>query len=355
MSQNASENHYRLDLSNGLIIQNVTPDDAGIYFCHGPYEDEYNKYNYLLDVVIKPKNTVIGQSDEDLEHFVSTYLSSPNTNFSSSPLPDFDRLRSIFGVQLTALTAWDHWTPCDPCDNVRRRQARCILKPAVIETVLARLNLTEETERAVYLATFELSCYSIEMREHFPQVFDMLQQIPEFYQVESCFPYGECDPNAGEAKRREPYYRNHYLLPEGSDLFLICPESSTETHIVWRKDGKVIDPTRSAPGGHIIINSFSTLFLVDGSGFETSGNYTCYVDGIRMQETIVRFISGDSIKQAIYRRHMSYLLYIFLLCAIFYIGGLIRAFTRRHTFRQINWDDKQAEDKPRLLEVVEEE
>jgi hypothetical protein len=80
----------------------------------------------------------------------------------------------------------------------------------------------------------------------------------------------------------------------GSDLFLICPESSTETHIVWRKDGKVIDPTRSAPGGHIIINSFSTLFLVDGSGFETSGNYTCYVDGIRMQETIVRFISGET-------------------------------------------------------------
>uniref|UniRef100_A0A8D9BHY4 Ig-like domain-containing protein n=1 Tax=Cacopsylla melanoneura TaxID=428564 RepID=A0A8D9BHY4_9HEMI len=360
MSQNTTDNHLFLDLSNGLVIQNVTADDAGIYFCHATYQDVNNKYNYLLDVVVKPNQTVLGQSEQDLDNFAVSHLTTPNINFSASPLPDFKRLRDTFGILITVLTVWDKWTRCDPCENVRKRSARCLLKPSVYnESVLIALNISDDTTRSVFLASFELSCYSIEIREHLPQVFNMLQRIPDFVLVESCIPYDTlCNPHEAQGPRREPYYRNHYLLPEGSDLFLICPESSTDTAIQWRKDGIIIDPSKSAPGleSKIQLNSFSTLFLIDGSGFDMSGNYTCYVDGVRMQETIVRFISGDVVKEALHRRHRVYLLYILFLSFIFYIGGLIRGYTRRHKFRTIHWDELEQEDEdPRRLEVIVEE
>ncbi|KAL1449124.1 hypothetical protein WDU94_000356 [Cyamophila willieti] len=311
MSQNNSDNHYFLDMSNGLVIQNVSADDTGIYFCHASYQDVNKKYNYLLDVVVKPNLTVLGQSEQDLDNFSLSHLSIPNTNFTKSPLHDFKRLRDTFGILLSVLMGWDRWTPCDPCENVRKRSARCLLKPSVYnESVLLSLNISEDASRAVFLASFELSCYSIEIRQHFPQVFDMLQKIPEFILVESCIPYETlCNPNEGQRPRREPFYRNHYLLPE------------------------------------------------DGSGFEMSGNYTCFVDGVRMQETIVRFLSGDVVKEALHRRHRVYLFYILFLSFIFYIGGLFRGYTQRHKFRTIHWDEleKDDEDERRLEVIVEED
>lgn len=64
-------------------------------------------------------------------------------------------------------------------------------------------------------------------------------------------------------------------MAEKSHLTLICPESTLESSVEWKKSGKVLK-SGDAVNPKVFVGAFNTLYLVDVSGDE-AGNYTCQV------------------------------------------------------------------------------
>lgn len=74
---------------------------------------------------------------------------------------------------------------------------------------------------------------------------NLTKVIPEFIQHEKC--EAVCNPdaegtNAGwkVGKSKGFKYRKTFVIPENSHLTLICPESSLDNVIIWRKTGKTV-------------------------------------------------------------------------------------------------------------------
>lgn len=50
MHRNLSLDRITVDFEHNLTIKNITNEDAGLYYCHGPSgPDVYKKYNYAVD------------------------------------------------------------------------------------------------------------------------------------------------------------------------------------------------------------------------------------------------------------------------------------------------------------------
>lgn len=78
---------------------------------------------------------------------------------------------------------------------------------------------------------------------HLSGISNLTKVIPDFIQHEKC--EGVCNPdaegvNAGwkVGKTKGYKYRKTFVIPENSHLTLVCPESSLENVIIWRKIGK---------------------------------------------------------------------------------------------------------------------
>lgn len=57
--------------------------------------------------------------------------------------------------------------------------------------------------------------------------------------------------------------------------------------MVWKKNGKTITDTAKNP--RVEVDIFGTLFL-NGISLKETGNYSCYVNGVYMQDVYIQII-----------------------------------------------------------------
>lgn len=74
---------------------------------------------------------------------------------------------------------------------------------------------------------------------------NLTKVIPDFVEQEKCD--GICNPDAEGAnagwkvgKSKGFKYRKTFVLGEASHLTLICPESTLDNKVIWRKRGKIL-------------------------------------------------------------------------------------------------------------------
>ncbi|KAG7198636.1 hypothetical protein KM043_005994 [Ampulex compressa] len=133
--------------------------------------------------------------------------------------------------------------------------------------------------------------------------------------------------------------------------------STVETEVMWKKDSIRLERGTSHsfrkidPEAHVMVDTFSTLYLTDVSKNE-EGNYTCYVGGINMMQLKVIVVSKTRLLTQAFLRHLGYLGFIFLLTSFCYCAGLILACRQRHRFNIVNGEDtvSKPEEQKALME-----
>lgn len=153
-------------------------------------------------------------------------------------------------------------------------------------------------------------------------------------------------------------YRKTIVLAENSHLTLVCPEyvftlitiapildcfqnlcrSTLENVVVWKRNGRnlaageSVEPPKPNMEPKITVDTFNTLYLHEVTKNE-EGNYTCLVDNIRMQQTIIYVVSKSRLLTQALLRHMMYLGFILSLTLSCYVAGLVITWTRRRKFK----------------------
>ncbi|KAJ9582441.1 hypothetical protein L9F63_003239 [Diploptera punctata] len=160
-----------------LVVNNISLNDAGIYFCHGSLgEDAAFQYNYLLDVVNWTQVPLLGN--------LSAWRSYHNSALSRN---------------VTVVTEWMPWGSCTSCNRAAgemRRAGKCrVRQPQLIE----------------------LSCGSMMLAQLFPAVSSITRTIPDFVQVEMCT--GGCVQNVKTASVTN---RTRVVKSQGSQLSFTC-------------------------------------------------------------------------------------------------------------------------------------
>lgn len=126
-------------------------------------------------------------------------------------------------------------------------------------------------------------------------------------------------------------YRKHSVLEEGAHLTFVCPESTLDNKVVWKRNGRTLKRgDDSIP--QIIVDTFNTLYLVEVTS-SAAGNYTCYVDDIRMLQIIVFVYSKSKFLTRELVRYLVYLGFILFLSSFCYCAGLVITWRRRHLFK----------------------
>ena len=76
--------------------------------------------------------------------------------------------------------------------------------------------------------------------------------------------------------------------------------SALENVVTWRRNGKVLKPGagielfESETQPKILVDTFNTLYLHDVAK-EQEGNYTCFVDDVRMQQVVIFVVSKSKL------------------------------------------------------------
>nr|XP_023028834.1 uncharacterized protein LOC111517004 [Leptinotarsa decemlineata] len=187
-----------------------------------------------------------------------------------------------------------------------------------------------------FLNANEVSCRSMKLGKMFPGMSNLTKIVPDFIQQEKC--EGTCNPDAEGVnkgwkvgKTKGFKYRKTFVLPEKSHLTLVCPESTLENTVTWRKRGKALVPGDSG-NPHLVVDTFNTLYLLDVTESE-EGNYTCQVDDIRMQQVTVHVFSKSRLLTQELVRHLNYLGFVLSLTIPCYCAGLIVTWSRRRNFK----------------------
>ncbi|CAH1966909.1 unnamed protein product [Acanthoscelides obtectus] len=337
MDNDMELNRMTVNTEHSLIIKNVDETDGGLYFCWNLGDVNGNdRFNYLVDVVFEETQSVeAGNISAWLTYHDQNYLPI-NKLFTQSNSDEFVRLRDIVSVDLELITQWDPWGPCDVCgrpDNhgVKKKRGRCRIKVTVKGGEPVR-----NAEDAYLQNVTILSCRSRKLYKLFPGVSNLTRVVPDFVQDEAC--EGVCNPDAegvnhgwkvGKSKAFK--YRKTFVIPEGSHLAMVCPESTLESTVIWRKKGRVLKPGDSS-NPNVIVDRFSTLYLAEVTK-EEEGNYTCQVDDIKMQQVKVFVVTKSKLLTNEMSRHMGYLGFVLLLYLTCYCGGLVITWSRRHTFK----------------------
>ncbi|XP_049863062.1 uncharacterized protein LOC126356264 [Schistocerca gregaria] len=177
------------------------------------------------------------------------------------------------------------------------------------------------------------------LMSYLPFIANATSIIPEFVNVEICLELcikedtGEEMEHSTARNRR----KRRVVLKEGAYISLPCPGVNASTAVMWKKDNKEIaqeineetDLEKENP--HIAIDSYGTLYISEAAEND-SGRYTCFADKNKVQEITVNVITDTKEIIQYMLQHMTYLLFIFLLCSIFYCAGIFIACSNRHQF-----------------------
>ncbi|KAF6199687.1 hypothetical protein GE061_005985 [Apolygus lucorum] len=356
---------YSMLPDHSLVIERVKTSHTGYYLCHGiNFEDSEYKYNFKVDVIEQPIEIVTGDV-EDWKEYAEYIYSLVNEQIAALFLHE-DVEEHKHRVRFHALPEWMPWSPCNGCLGLKSKVAECRLVPSSYNSTESRIrninkarsksatttaNHSEEstttceppldllgnnTKAQFLLKEYEIACQSLALAEASPLIHKKASQAKPFVITAGC--NAPCKhPSGGPG---QPKYRNTISLQEGDHITLVCPESTMASHVVWRKDGIQIEKhtfTENDMEEHILVDTFSNLYITYARE-EESGNYTCYVNGAKIQEVIVIVNAEAVIKHAAFIRHIHYLGFMLMFGVIFYVAGVIVAWTQRHTFKQIDFE-----------------
>ncbi|KAK4886356.1 hypothetical protein RN001_002627 [Aquatica leii] len=353
MESNTSHNRVLVNLEHSLIFRKFFTNDTGFYYCIGlEAQESENKFSYLVDAVFPNKITSETGNLSKWNTYHDEYFKPINKLFKTSNGDDFIYIRNNLSIGIELVTEWEGWGSCEVCGRaqgnaIRRKKGFCRLKLTSIGngTVKGR-----NEDELFFLDSYELSCKSQLIARLFPTVSNITRLLPHFVVIEGC--EGSCNPGTGKGwktgKSLDFKYKKSYVLAESTHLTLICPESSIDNVVIWRKNGKVITPGENFQSKNpkeeprIIVDTFNTLYLHDVTSQE-EGNYTCQVDNIRMQQVKVFVVSKSRILTQAFVRHMMYLAFVLSLTFSCYCAGLFITWTKRHTFK--SYEELVEEDK----------
>nr|CAH7746287.1 unnamed protein product [Callosobruchus chinensis] len=296
MDNDMELNRMTVNTEHSLIIKNVDETDSGLF-------------NYLVDTVFGEIQSVEAGNISDWLKYHDDNYEPINKLFTASNSDEFVRLREFLNIDLEVITHWDSWGPCDACgrpnnQGIKKKRGRCTIKGTLRDggKVLS-------AEDAYFHNVTVMSCRSTKLYKLFPG-------INHGWKV-------------GKAKGFK--YRKTFVIPEGSHLALVCPESTLESTVIWRKKNGALKPG-DASNPNVIVDTFNTLYLAEVTK-EEEGNYTCQVDDIKMQQVKVFVVTKSRLLSNEMGRHMGYLGFVLLLYLTCYCGGLIVTWSRRHTFK----------------------
>ncbi|XP_018568706.1 uncharacterized protein LOC108908986 [Anoplophora glabripennis] len=333
-------NRVLVNLEHSLIIKNFSETDTGLYYCLGlEHTNQDEKYNYLVDLLVDNVNVTEIETGNltAWAKYHDDYFSSINALFKESHGVEFLRVREYLKLDLEIVTQWDQWGICQVCgrpkdEGIRKKKGYCRIKL----TKNGQGNSTENPDEIYLQNANAISCRSKRLLAIFPEISNLTVVIPDFILDERC--EGICNPdaegtNAGwkKGKIKGFKYRKIFVLAENSHVTLTCPESTLENEVVWRKRGKVLKPG-DLSNPHVILNTFSSLYLMDVTP-EEAGNYTCEVDDIKMQQVRVYVTPKSRLLTQEFTRHLTYLGFILSLTTTCYCAGLIITCHRRKTFK----------------------
>ncbi|KAK9872138.1 hypothetical protein WA026_016192 [Henosepilachna vigintioctopunctata] len=238
-----------------------------------------------------------------------------NYLFKNSLSPEYVYIRENLKLSLELKSDWESWGPCEVCGR----------------------------DEIFLFNAFEVSCRSLLLKKLTPTIFNSTRIVPDFTEIHHC--EGICNPDAEGAnagwkvgKAKSYKYRKTVVMSDGDHLTLICPESTLENNVVWKKNGmelkrgESVKPEKFGEEPRILVDTFSTLYLVEVTSTE-EGNYTCLVDNIKMEQVIIFIVSKSRLFSALFVRHLLYLGFVLSLTLTCYIGGVVVACKKRYTFK----------------------
>ncbi|RZC34277.1 uncharacterized protein BDFB_006913, partial [Asbolus verrucosus] len=327
MNSNSTENKVRVNSEHNLIIQNFNSNDTGLYYCKRleGETDEDEKYNYLVDLIFQENVTSVETGNfTDWRKYYEEYFVPINALFSESQGAEFSYMRNSLNIEMEIVTQWQPWGICEVCgrpknEGIRKKTGFCRIRLTRKQMTNSSASLNPDEK---FLTNAKaISCRSQILGRLVPGISNLTRIIPNFVQVQPC--EGTCNPGkynslkllcsiirkldaeglgkgwkAGKTSAFK--YRKTVVLAENSHLTVICPESTLENVVIWKRNGKVLKSGESVPPPNpeeeprIIVDTFNTLYLVDVKESE-EGNYTCQVDDVRMQQIVVFVISKAKI------------------------------------------------------------
>ncbi|XP_067210347.1 uncharacterized protein [Linepithema humile] len=347
MDNNISYSRIYTTPDFSLVIRSFSVADAGIYRCHGEEEQkDENKYNYRIEPILKDiSGTFVEEGNiTEWEKYRETYLWPVTMRFSVSQMTDLVEIREE-GVTLQVISEWGPWSPCKQCVNsrgIKTSRGYCRLKRNINSTMIKR---NDSTIVRFFRESPILPCKSILLQDEFPSISRIVRYLPEFILKEFC---KKCPLKKGR-KGEKFRYKKRYVLAEGAHLVIACPESSTASQVIWKKDALTLKKGTSRSfrekntEARMMVDTFSTLYLTDVSK-EMQGNYVCYVDNISMMRLKIIIVSKTRFLTQAFFRHLSYLGVIIFLTLFCYCAGVIMAYRQRDKFQLLPQNDSLVED-----------
>ncbi|CAL7936717.1 unnamed protein product [Xylocopa violacea] len=335
MDNNASYNRIYSTPELSLVIKDLALTDAGVYLCHGEEGQETeNKFNYRIEPIFKEHGVSYTEQGNvtEWEKYREMHLASVTMRFAVSQMHEIAEIREV-GITLQVISEWMPWGPCEHCvlkRGYRTRVGKCRLKRQVNMTVA---NKSDSFVVKFFRRCPSLPCKAILLEEQFPGVSSAIRHLPEFILKEPC---KKC-PRVKKVKGRRFKYIKRFVLAEGAYLTVVCPESTMDTQVSWKKDSITLEKgirrsfRKLDPEARMIVDAFGTLYLIDVSTHE-EGNYTCYIDKVNMMQLKVIVIPKAKLLTQEFLRHLGYLGFILLLCSFCYCSGLIYTWRQRDKF-----------------------
>ncbi|XP_053972635.1 uncharacterized protein LOC128873245 [Hylaeus volcanicus] len=348
MDNNMSYNRIYTTPQLSLVIKNLEIADAGIYLCHGEEGQEAeNKFNYRIEPSFKESSVVHKEQGNitEWEKYRETYLGPVTIRFAVSKMSELSEIRDV-GVTLHVISEWGPWGPCEQCvrgHGTRSSIGKCRVKRFINETIASQ---SDSSIVKFFQKAPSLPCNSILLEKEFPGVSMAVRYLPDYILKESCT---KCVRVKKKSSRTFRYIKR-YVLMEGAYLTVICPESSLETQVSWKKDSITLEKgvrrsfRKLDTVARVVVDAFGTLYLIDVSPYE-AGNYTCSVDNVKVMQLKVIVVSKARLLTQEFLRHLGYLGYIFLLCSLCYCSGLIYTCKQRHKFRAVESIKQEGEEK----------
>ncbi|XP_076375573.1 uncharacterized protein LOC117227261 [Megalopta genalis] len=337
MENNMSYNRIYTTPELSLVIKHFQATDGGIYLCHGEEGQEAeNKFNYRIEPVFKDHISMHTEQGNitEWEKYREIYLAAITTRFAVSQMSELIEIRDV-GITLHVISEWTPWSLCEHCIGSRGYKSsvgKCRLK-RLINTTIA--NSSDSSIVKFFWKSPLLPCKSTLLEREFPGVSTAVRHLPDFILKEPC---KKCT-KASRRKGRKFRYIKRFVLTEGAYLTVVCPESSLDTQVSWKKDSITLEKgvrrsfRKLDPTAHVVVDVFGTLYLIDVSTDE-GGNYTCSVDNVNMMQLKIVVVSNARLLTQEFLRHLGYLGFVFFLCSICYCSGLVRTYRGRHQFQQ---------------------
>ncbi|GLV37087.1 hypothetical protein CBL_02082 [Carabus blaptoides fortunei] len=242
-------------------------------------------FNYIIDIIFNSSSADTVQLTQWKQYY-DDYFAPINTMFLNSNESDYRLIRNDLKTKLEIVTEWEaNWRACEICGRakgkgIQEKYGYCRIKIHNDENQNINLNASENSEKIRYfLKSPQISCKSMLLAELFPTISNRTKGLSDFILVQKCD--GTCNPggegvNRGwkTGKSKGFKYRKIIVLDEGSYLTLICPESTLENTITWRKNGKKLkqgenesDDNESEPHRQAIIRVKWMTFECNKSEF----------------------------------------------------------------------------------------